>query len=87
MRVTPEGRAGVGDVIVTGWGEYRTVVAIINAGDLIEAIAEQSITMRAPNFRRDSISGVCVLFGQTSGREKRDFQRWRARVAAQKGAA
>ena len=31
------------------------------------------------NFYRDSIAGLCVMLGSTSGRQKRDYERWKAK--------
>ncbi len=68
-----------GDVIRTPWGEERIVVSVIGAGDLIEAIVERDILLHAPNFLRDSIAGTCALHGSTTGREKRNHDRWKAK--------
>jgi len=83
VRVTPEGRAVAGDWIRTPCGELLEVVSITNAGDLIEAIGSQFI--HAPNYQRDSIAGLCVLFSSgTTGREKRNRERYLARLHKEK---
>jgi hypothetical protein len=75
-----EGQAMAGDELVTPWGERRIVLSVVSAGDLIEAVVERRIAMRAPNFMRDSIAASCALFGATSAREKRDNERRRHRA-------
>ena len=77
--VVPEGQAQVGDVLRLPSGELREVVAVIGAGDLIEMIVERDIALHAPNFLRDSIAGTCALHGSTTGREKRNHDRWKAK--------
>jgi hypothetical protein len=78
--VTPDGLAAVGDTVMAPWGERRLIVAIVGAGDLIEAIVERDIaTVRAPNYMRDSITATCALYGGTVGREKREIARARKR--------
>ena len=79
MRVTPSGQAKAGDLILAPDGELLEVVSVVNAGDLIEAIGSQVVD--APNYQRDSIAGMCVLFsGGTTGREKRNRERYLARL-------
>lgn len=81
--VTPEGRAKVGDVVVTGHGETLIVVSVIGAHELIAQQSERDRLNRAPNFWRDSIAGKCSLYGSTSGREKRNREREKAKLARQ----
>lgn len=86
VKIVPEGKAQVGDYVRTPFGEIRQIVSIVNAGDLIEAIVERDIReVRAPNFMRDSIAGICVLWGDTTGRERRNRQRYLAKVNGAKG--
>lgn len=87
MRVTPEGQAGVGDVLRTPMGEYLEVVWVHGAGDVSESLCEQSIAefKGTPHFTRDSIAGRCCLFGDTSGRDTERIRRWKLKVS--KGAA
>lgn len=81
MRVTFEGQAQAGDWLRTPWGELRLVVSVVGAGDLIEAIVERDIALRTPNFMRHSITATCALFGgQTTGREKRNHERFQERL-------
>jgi hypothetical protein len=75
-----EGKAKAGDLIRTWWGQELIVVSVVGAGDLIEAVVERRIAMRAPNFMRDSIAASCALWGATSAREKRDNERRRHRA-------
>jgi hypothetical protein len=81
-RVTYEGRAQPGDTFRTPWGEWRTIVSATSAGMWITAKVEQDIQdyHGTPNFMRDSIAGLCCLFApQTTGREKRNLERAKAR--------
>ena len=83
MRVTAEGRAKAGDCVRTRHGDIVEIVSITNAGDLIEAIGSQFV--HAPNYQRDSIAGLCVLFSSgTTGREKRNRERYLARLHKEK---
>jgi hypothetical protein len=79
MKFRYEGQAQAGDYLRTPWGQVLQVVSVVSAGDLIEAVVERRIAMRAPNFMRDSIAASCALFGATSAREKRDNERRRHR--------
>jgi hypothetical protein len=82
VRVTAEGRAKAGDCVRTRHGDIVEIVSITNAGDLIEAIGSQVVM--APNYTRDSIAGMCVLWGSTTGREKRNRERYLARLHKEK---
>lgn len=81
--MTPEGRAGVGDIVHTPHGDYRVIVSVTGAGDLIESVVERAIALRAPNFMRHSITATCSLFGDTRGRERQTMARWKARQPPQ----
>ena len=75
-----EGQAQAGECLRTPWGEVREVITVICAGDLIESVVERQIALRAPNFMRHSITATCALHGDTRGREKRDWERFKAKV-------
>jgi hypothetical protein len=82
VRVIPAGQAQAGDCIRLPNGELRTVVSVISAGELVEAIVERQIATYTPNFMRDSITSTCALYGggDTTGRERRDLARSRRRA-------
>lgn len=84
-RVVPDGKAQSGDWIRVD-GRLVQVESVTSAHDVIEAQVEQSIRdyKATPHFTRDSIAGRCLLFGETSGREKRDHERLKARRAKEK---
>lgn len=65
-----------GDRYVTSYGEVREIVTVTNANDLLT-----QMRMRQPSFNAVSAAGLCSLYGSTSGREKRDYERWRAKLA------
>ena len=71
----------VGQVVVTPDGEKREIVSIIGAHELIAAISEQHRDDRTPHFWINSSAGQCSLFGETSGREKRNLERAKAKQA------
>jgi len=82
--ITPEGAAKVGQVVMTPTGELLEIVAIIGAHELIAGLSEQQRLDRTPNFLRDSIAARCAMWGSTSGREKRNQERAKAKLAKRK---
>lgn len=80
--MTRDSNARPGDTFLTAFGEWRTLVSATSAGLWIEAKVEKQIAefKGTPNFTRDSITGLCSLHGQTSGREKREYERARRRA-------
>lgn len=79
MRITEAGRALLAKPWVSTPNGLRA-----SAGDLAEALCERSIRLNAPNFMRNSIAGTCALYGGTTGREKRDRERFVARVTKER---
>ena len=81
MKVVPEGRAAVGDCFRDPYGQVFELVAVQSAGLAIEATVAAQIAeyKGTPIFTRDSIAGSCALWGQSSGREKRNHERWKAK--------
>lgn len=69
----------VGDAVLTPFGEYLEVVEVKGAGDVAEALVEKAIRERKPNLIRHSMMENCVHFGDTTGREKRNHERYKAR--------
>lgn len=65
-----------GDRYLTEYGELREVVTITNANDLLIEMRK-----RQPRFNGASAAGLCSLYGETSRREKRDYERYKAKVA------
>jgi hypothetical protein len=87
-----EGTAQPGDWYVTPWGEHREVLAVWNAGVWIESVIEYQITSAkagAPNYMRDSIAGLCALYGGALSADlrARERERKRLRLPVRKGAA
>ena len=70
VRIVPEGRAQAGDVIVDGHGHQREIVAIWSADTAL--VASPFLGFHA---------AACITLGeQTTGREKRDWERYLARI-------
>lgn len=76
-----DSNAKAGDSFMTPWGEMRTLVSVTSAGLWIEAKVEQQIAQfkGTPAFTRDSIAGRCVMYGERSGRDKRNIERAKLR--------
>lgn len=79
--MTRDSNAKPGQEFRTPWGELRTLVSVTSAGLWIEAKVNQEIAefRGTPAFTRDSIAGRCVLFGSTTGWERREYERARKR--------
>ena len=73
---TFEGRAKVGDVYLTAYGELREVVAIMSAASLVSSAW----------FGYQSHSSLAVALGDTTGREKRNIARYRAKCRGERAA-
>lgn len=78
-----DSNAQPGQVFRTPWGEFRTLVSVTSAGLYIEAKVAQQIKdfKGTPSFTRDSIAGLCALYGSsTIRRERRDLERAKLRA-------
>jgi hypothetical protein len=84
-RVTVDpGKAKAGQVVLDANGEYVEVCDVIGAHELIAGLSEQHRTDRpSVNFFRDSMAARCVMFGVSTGRQKRDRERLKAKLAKQ----
>ncbi len=80
-RCVPEGRAQVGDCFRDPYGRVFELVSVQSAGLAIEATVAAQIAdyKGTPIFTRDSIAGSCAMYGQTTGREKRNLERMKAK--------
>jgi hypothetical protein len=76
-----DSNAQPGQSFLTPFGEWRTLVSATSAGLWIEAQVEQQIKQfkGTPSFTRDSITGRCAMYGERSGRDKRNIERARLR--------
>ena len=83
-RIVPAERAKPGDLILVD-GELRELVSATSAGDFIEAKCEKEIReyKGEPLLTRHSITAICALAGDTTGRERRNMERARAKAAKQ----
>lgn len=78
-----DSNAQPGQSFLTPWGEWRTVVSVTSAGLYIEARVAQQIRefKGTPSFTRDSIAGMCAMYGSsTVRRERRDIERAKLRA-------
>ena len=82
VKPVPASQAKVGDVVLDQ-GEAFEIVSIIGAHELIAGISEQHRLDRTPHFWVNSSAATCCLRGETSGREKRNQERAKAKVAKQ----
>ena len=76
-----DSNAKPGQSFQTPWGERKTEVSVTSAGEFITARVNEEIKnyKGTPAFTRDSTAGLCALYGATSRREKRDYERARLR--------
>ena len=73
------GQAQAGDLMRDPYGQLVEVVSVTCANALIEGMSERDRLLDAPNYHSAiSITATCSLSGDTTGREKRDHERWRA---------
>ena len=71
--MTPEGQAKAGDVGRTPDGALLEIVSIVRASELVDCLSAQSLHMNTPNFLWHSSAATCALYGQTEGREHRNW--------------
>jgi hypothetical protein len=86
-RVTPEGRAKAGDIVMTPEGTYVEVVSIVGAHEELARLSVKQGKYGSPNYLRGSVAGNCCLYGSTSGRERRNWEREKLKRAKAKALA
>jgi len=82
VTITPAGKAQPGDVFVDDRGELRELVSVISVGTWLDQRTAADID-RDPSrlYTRGSTAGLLVSMGAgRTGREKRDHERWLAKV-------